>query len=96
MCDDESPFCYRSLCLPVPVGVGGAPMALVGSRWGRGDVRRENELERLASRGRDTSPVGRVLNAPSPPSRIISTEFFFRVYRYSRGRNSADTSFDPL
>jgi hypothetical protein len=41
VCDNVLPVSFRILCVPVPVGVGGALMALVRSRWGRGGAREE-------------------------------------------------------
>ena len=41
MCGDGSPVIFRILCVSASEGVGGALMALVRSRWGRGGAREE-------------------------------------------------------
>ena len=73
---------------PVPaVGVCGALMALVRSRWGRGGAREENQLEKAGfTVGRNTSPATRVLNAPHPHRAQATFDIAFISSIYSRGR----------
>ncbi len=60
----------------LPVGIGGALMALVRSRWGRGGARKEKmNLKGWLRVGRNTSPARRVLNAP-----ITQFDSFYFVY----------------
>jgi hypothetical protein len=57
VCGDGSPVSFLILCVPVPVGVGGALMALVRSRWGRGGAREEKlNLKGWIRVGRNTVP----------------------------------------